>query len=304
MFRYARLEYVALNVTDMERSRQFYETLWGLQPAGAGPAGEVFFRCSDKHHDIVLSPSDRPGLKRIGWRLESDEAIDRAVEHLATFGVVADEVPGAEAAAYGQGRSVRAACPISGAVHEFFAATQPAGTPFVKTVANFDRLGHVVIRTPKYDEAVAFYQSAFNMRVSDEFGGMVSFMRCFPNPYHHSFGIAKSEKPGLHHVCFMVTSLDDLGRGFWRLRKNDVPIVFGPGRHVPSNSNFLYVLDPDGLTVEYSYGMEEFPEVDPRPPRVFALTPSTLDAWGAVWDPRMAAAGDIEQPSHVGGASR
>jgi 2,3-dihydroxy-p-cumate/2,3-dihydroxybenzoate 3,4-dioxygenase len=293
LFRYARLEYVALNVTQMERSRAFYETLWGLQFEGQGPDGEVFLRCSEKHHDVVLYPSDSAALKRIGWRLESERELDRARAHLTTFGVSTHEVPPAEAAALGLGRSIRAQCPITGVVHEFFSSARPADTPFVKTVAGFDRLGHVIVRTPKYEEAVAFYQSAFNMPVSDEFEGRVSFMRCFPNPYHHSFGFAKAEVPGLHHVCFMVTSLDELGRGYWRLKKNDVPIVFGPGRHMPSNSNFLYVLDPDGMTVEYSYGMEEFTEVDPRPSRVFALTPNTIDAWGSVWDPRMAAGGDI-----------
>jgi 2,3-dihydroxy-p-cumate/2,3-dihydroxybenzoate 3,4-dioxygenase len=307
MFRYARLDYVALNVTQMERSLQFYENLWGLQLAGRGAKGDAFLRCGDKHHDLVLYPSDRPGVKRIGWRLESEREIDRAAEHLATFGIASHEVASAETASLGQGRSIRCACPITGVVHEFFATAKPADTPFVKTVANFDRLGHVILRTPQYDEAVALYKAAFNMRVSDEFDGKVSFMRCFPNPYHHSFGLAKAEKPGLHHVNFMLTSLDDVGRGLWRLRKNDVPIVFGPGRHVPSNTVFLYVLDPDGMTVEYSQGMEEFPEVDARPPRVFALTPGTLDAWGAVMDPRMAATGDIESdvtPIPVGRGTR
>jgi 2,3-dihydroxy-p-cumate/2,3-dihydroxybenzoate 3,4-dioxygenase len=296
MFRYARLEYVALNVTNLERSRTFYETLWGLQPAGHGAEGELFLRCGDKHHDVILYPSTHAGLKRLGWLLESEREIDRAAAHLATFGVSARDVPAAESAALGVGRSIRAACPITGLVHEFFAAATPAETPFVKTVTAFDRLGHVIIRTPEYEKAVAFYQDAFNMRSSDEFDGRVTFMRCFPNPFHHSFGVAKSERNGLHHVCFMVPHLDDLGRGFWRLKKNDVPIVFGPGRHPPSTSNFLYVLDPDGMTVEYSYGMEEFPEIDPRPSRVFPLNPDTLDHWGAVMDPRMAAAGDIEQP--------
>ncbi len=226
--------------------------------------------------------------------------IDRALAHLTTFGVSAHEVPSAESAALGQGRSIRCVCPITGIMHEFFATAKPADTPFVKTVTAFDRLGHVIIRTPHYEKAVEFYQAAFNMRNSDEFENAVTFMRAFPNPYHHSFGFGNSPKAGLHHVCFMVTDLDELGRGFWRLRKNDVPIVFGPGRHPPSTSNFLYVLDPDGMTVEYSYGMEEFPEIDPRPSRVFALTPESLDHWGAVMDPRMAAAGDIEaRDDHV-----
>ena len=56
----------------------------------------------------------------------------------------------------------------------------------------------------------------------------------------------------------MVSEIDDIGTAINRFKHHDVPIVFGPGRHIASNSVFLYFLDPDGLTLEYSYGMEEF----------------------------------------------
>jgi 2,3-dihydroxy-p-cumate/2,3-dihydroxybenzoate 3,4-dioxygenase len=72
-----------------------------------------------------------------------------------------------------------------------------------------------------------------------------------------------------------------------------VPVVFGPGRHIASSSVFLYFLDPDGLTLEYSFGMEEFPEVDPRAPRTLPPVPESIDSWGAVRDPRMTAIGEI-----------
>ena len=70
----------------------------------------------------------------------------------------------------------------------------------------------------------------------------------------------------LHHVNFMVTEVDDIGRGISRFNKAQVPIVNGPGRHPPSGSMFLYYLDPDGMTVEYSFGMEEFPAEGARKP--------------------------------------
>ena len=54
----------------------------------------------------------------------------------------------------------------------------------------------------------------------------------------------------------MVTDIDDIGKAVYRARKLDAPIVFGPGRHPPSESSFFYFLDPDGMTLEYSFGME------------------------------------------------
>jgi 2,3-dihydroxy-p-cumate/2,3-dihydroxybenzoate 3,4-dioxygenase len=79
-----------------------------------------------------------------------------------------------------------------------------------------------------------------------------------------------------------------------RMRKANVPIVFGPGRHEPSGSLFLYFLDPDGMTLEYSFGMEEFPEDATREARSLDAKPEVLDIWGSVPSPDFAKIGAIE----------
>ena len=126
------------------------------------------------------------------------------------------------------------------------------------SVAKIARLGHVVLFVKDHKASEKFFLEQLNFRASDRVDGIVTFMRCFPNPLHHSFGLGKAGENRLNHVNFMVTDIDDIGRAMWRMKKNDVPIVFGPGRHPPSESVFLYFLDPDGLTLEYSFGMEEF----------------------------------------------
>jgi 2,3-dihydroxy-p-cumate/2,3-dihydroxybenzoate 3,4-dioxygenase len=103
----------------------------------------------------------------------------------------------------------------------------------------------------------------------------------------------QGESDGLNHVNFMVTDLDDIGCATNRMKKAGVPIVFGPGRHLPSTSVFLYFLDPDGMTAEYSFGMEEIPEHDGRAPRALSASPEVLDTWGSLPDPRFGKAGAI-----------
>jgi 2,3-dihydroxy-p-cumate/2,3-dihydroxybenzoate 3,4-dioxygenase len=105
-------------------------------------------------------------------------------------------------------------------------------------------------------------------------------MRCFPNPFHHSLGLGKGDKRALHHVNFMVTEIDDIGRGIWRFKNNNIEVVYGPGRHPASGSVFLYFLDPDGITLEYSFGMEEFPEHGARKPRLMEPIQESSDLWG------------------------
>ena len=48
------------------------------------------------------------------------------------------------------------------------------------------------------------------------------------------------------------------------------------------------------MTMEYSYGMEEFPETDAREPRVLPPALESFDYWGgAAPDPRFAQVGLI-----------
>ena len=44
MARYNKLGYVALNVRDLSRSRDFYQSDVGLALTGSGPGGELFLR--------------------------------------------------------------------------------------------------------------------------------------------------------------------------------------------------------------------------------------------------------------------
>ncbi|WP_066962460.1 VOC family protein [Rhizorhabdus dicambivorans] len=291
--RYARLGYVAINVSDLDRSADFYEQLWGLQPNGGIDDQLRFFRCSANHHDFILAKGE-PGLKRIGWQMESEADIDRIADRLRRHGHATIEVDPAETALLRQGRSVRFADPYTGATHEYFASIEQEKDAWSPTLANIQRIGHLVLKTPRFHEAVNFYNNVLNFPTSDRIGDVVNFMRCFPNPLHHSIGLSNSESNGLHHVNFMVSEIDDIGRALWRFRKNDVPIVRGPGRHPPSGSVFLYVLDPNGITIEYSYGMEEFPEGNARDHRVLPAVPESIDYWGAPTDKRLGKIGIVE----------
>ena len=293
-FRYRRLGYVALNVTDLARSTAFYEPLLGLQRAGEAGNGEHLFRCSPRHHDIILHQAAAPGLRRVGWEMQDADNLGRIHKHLSSLGIAIHDVTGDECARLGIHDAFRITEPNSGATFEYFHSFDEAPTAFKPTVAKIERLGHVVLNVADYATSEKFFMEELNFRASDRIEGGVTFMRCFPNPLHHSLGLSNGGANRLHHVNFMVTDVDDIGKALWRMKKNDVPIVFGPGRHPPSDSMFLYFLDPDGMTVEYSFGMEEFPEVDPRAPRKLPPGLQSVDYWGAIPAPQMASVGAIE----------
>jgi 2,3-dihydroxy-p-cumate/2,3-dihydroxybenzoate 3,4-dioxygenase len=294
--RYEKLGYIALNVSDAARSREFYEKIVGLQYSGTNDQGHVFLRCSLDHHNIVLCPSKTPGLKRIGVEMQDEAALDELAHHLRAKDVHCYEVPEAERAAWHQGRTLRMSDPYTDAVFEFYSTVRLfGGQPFQPTVAKIQRIGHVVMKTPQFVAACKFWTDVLEFKVSDQVGDAVCFMRFHPNPYHHGIGVARGERPLLHHVNFMVTEVDDIGKAISRFSRENVTIVNGPGRHPASGSMFLYFLDPDGITLEYSFGMEEFPVEGARKPRVFEPIAESYDYWRSFSDPRKATVGEIEK---------
>lgn len=295
MLRYGRLGYVALNVTDLKRSRRFYEDTLGLQFDGEGAEGELFFRTGGDHQGVVLFRGYKPGLKRIGWELEGEAQLDLLAQTLDRCRVAWRELSPQACRSVRVGRCIRMVEANTSASFDFISGfARRSLAPREATVSKIRRLGHVVLRTPRYREAVKFFEQTLNFRASDEIEDSITFLRCFPNPFHHSLGIANSERNMLHHVNFMLSEAGDVNAAVDRFRKSGVPIMCGPGLHPPSGSVFLYFLDPDGLTLEYSHGMERFEEIAPRAPRLLPPVPESRDSLSNARDPRMYAIGEIE----------
>jgi len=293
-FRFRRLAYVALRVRNVEQSGVFLKEVIGLD-GDINPIGDQhFFRCGNDHHNLVLIKGEAPGLARVAFEMESERDLAAAEAHLVSLGLEPVAVAADECRALKQGRTLRVTEPATGLTVELIAGMQAHDKPFQPTLTQIARLGHLVVGSPNAAAAVDFLVKQLNFRISDQVDGIVTFLRCFPNPLHHSLGIAVAPVNRLHHVNFMVTDIDDIGRALARLKRMGVPIVYGPGRHPPSGSIFLYFLDPDGMTFEFSFGMEEFPEQAPRAARVLPGRLDSLDSWEcAPPDPRFAQGGPI-----------
>ena len=293
-YRYKRLGYVALNVTDVARSLAFYRDLVGLAVTES-TGDSAALRCSRDHHNLMLYRANAPGLKRIGFELETREDLDAARDHVTGLGLPVEAVSLEELDALKTVAALRFRLPGSGVCVEYFVQMAQLSDAYQPTVAKIERLGHVVLNVSDFDGALEWLTGKLGFVISDLVPGFAAFLRCHPNPLHHSMAILVGTEDHLNHVNFMVTDIDDIGRGMNRMKQNGVEIVFGPGRHQPSESIFLYWLDPDRMTVEYSFGMETFPEVGAREPRRLEAAPSVLDTWGSRPTPAFGKVGVIEQ---------
>ncbi|MDR6858683.1 VOC family protein [Variovorax guangxiensis] len=292
MIRFNRLSRVDLHVTDLARSRSFYEQIVALQPVATGDDAVASFRCSDDFVSVRLLPGKSAGLRSAAWELQDAAQFEPLEQTLQASMTPYESISQGECASLRIERGLRARDPNNGVTLEFFTLAAPRQTyVFSPSTAKIMHLGHVVFATPKYQETVGYFEKVLNFARSDAVENSITFMRSFPNPFHHGIGIAHGDTPHFHHLNFMVSDIDDVGRLHTRLKKGQVPIVYGPGRHPISTSIFLYFLDPDGMTLEYSFGMETFPEEGAREPRLLPRVPEWSDSWGSVPEPRFGKGG-------------
>ncbi|SEP87701.1 2,3-dihydroxy-p-cumate/2,3-dihydroxybenzoate 3,4-dioxygenase [Solimonas aquatica] len=294
--RYKRLAYVALNVSDLARSTAFYRDLVGLSVSESCEAF-VALRCSRDHHNLLLYRGRQPGIKRVGFELDSVAELATARRELEALGLSVEALSKEELKALRTVDALRFRLPGCGLCIELLVQMMHMAEPYRPTVSKIERLGHVVLNVRDFQAAMDWLCGKLGFRVSDLVPEFAAFLRCHPNPLHHSFAILAGAEDHLNHINFMVTDIDDIGCAMNRIKKAGVEVVFGPGRHQPSESIFLYFQDPDGMTVEYSFGMEKFPEFGAREARLLEPVPATLDSWGSVPAPGFGKTGRIETPA-------
>lgn len=281
MIRYKKLGYVVLNVTDLDKSVDFYENIVGMQFVERVNE-TVFLRSSYDHHNLILEQAPEAGLVRVAYELEKIEQFQGVFDYLTEQGLDPVELSTKETQDLAQGRTLRFKDPILGVTYEFYVGMMQMGLPFVPKKARITRFLHVVYETNQFEEMLEFFTKTLNFKVSDTAGreDAWAWLRAFPSPYHHDFAITKGPENKLNHIAYQAERVDDVGIQVNRLNDANVPILFGPGKHHPSGSIFLYFADPDGFTVEYSQGMEEFPEEGAREPRRLEPSQDTIDEWG------------------------
>ena len=128
--------------------------------------------------------------------------------------------------------------------------------------AGVQRLGHVVLQTTKYSEALDFYLDNLGMIVSDflfypdqrALGPVMSFIRCDRGSVptdHHTLALALGPSSRYVHSAYQVCDLDALAAGGEYLREQGYFRSWGIGRHIQGSQLFDYWRDPDGFMVEH-----------------------------------------------------
>jgi hypothetical protein len=155
--------------------------------------------------------------------------------------------------------------------------------------AKVQRLGHVVVQTTKYIEALNWYLDTLGMIVSDflyypgqrDRGPVMSFIRCdrgsVPSD-HHTLAVALGPANRYVHSAYQVCDLDALAAGGEYLCDRGYFRSWGIGRHIQGSQLFDYWRDPDGFLVEHFADGDMFDNT--LEPGWAPFTASGLAQWG------------------------
>lgn len=276
MSRVTEIRYVGYGVPDLEAERAFYRDDWGLREAAVRD-GMVYFAAegSDEPFVVRLRASDDKRIDVIAL------AADTRVDVDALHGKVADAgcriiFEPRELNGFGGGYGFR-----------FFS---PDGLPFeissdvergtARTLERWEgipqKISHIVMHSPDHQAAVKFFTDVLGFKLSDWLGDFMAFLRC--NAAHHRIAFLPGP-PCLNHVAYDMLSVDDMMRGVSRLKKRDIDIRWGPGRHTAGNNTFSYFTTPNGFAVEYTSELEDV-DFETHEAKVHTPGPQIMDQWG------------------------
>jgi catechol 2,3-dioxygenase len=277
---------VDLGVSDVAAQARFYTDVWRLSVV-AEHNGSAYLRGAGAwHHILALHPRDQPQLLSINLAAADRGAVDALHARVANAGAPQVDAPAPVAepgGGYGfafmdpQGFVVRV---VADDVRHADAGPKPDRP---------EKITHVVLNTPRQEEAAAFWVNALGFEVSDR--SLLTFIRC--NSDHHNLAFHPGESATLHHIAFEMDGIDSVMRGAGRMRDAGHPIEWGLGRHGPGNNVFAYFVGPDDFVIEYTAEIEQVGAGHRvREPREWAYPPGHSDLWGATPPPseRMKAA--------------
>jgi len=128
--------------------------------------------------------------------------------------------------------------------------------------SRIQRLGHVVLETRVFAQALAWYLDTLGMIVSDflfldgqrDRGPTMAFVRCDLGSVpadHHTLAMHLGPGNGYVHSAYQVTDLDSIAAGGEYLRERGYQRSWGIGRHIQGSQLFDYWRDPDRFMLEH-----------------------------------------------------
>lgn len=275
MSRVTEIRYVGYGVPDLEAERAFYREKWGLREVVAEDGMVYFAAEGDPELFVVrLRASEQKRIDVIAMATDTRSDVEALFEKAKAAGCKIISEP-QSLNSPGGGYGFRFFSPDGLSFEISSDVAQGDARQLVRWEGIPQKISHIVMHSPDHQTAVAFFTDVLGFRVSDWLGDFMAFLRC--NEAHHRVAFLPGP-PCLNHVAYDMLSVDDMMRGVSRLRRQDVEIKWGPGRHTAGNNTFSYFTTPNGFAVEYTSELETV-DFETHEAKVHIPGPRVMDQW-------------------------
>ena len=283
-FNVVRIAYVDGHATDLALSRAFWVDALGFIVTEE-TTDALYLRALEErnHHSVVLRKAAEPDVTAVGFKVFSEEDLDRAAHFCAGRGL-----PHRFVERHAQGRTLAFSDPTGMPVELFFKMdTVPS---MLRRYGSYrgacvQRIDHVNCYSPDVQASYDFFTD-IGFRTT-EYAAADEQDRLWSVWLHrkgnvHDIAFTNGRGPRFHHVGMWVSSVTDIIHTCDVLSTTGwlASMERGPGRHGLSNAFFLYLRDPDGHRVELF--TSDYLTVDPDhvPTRWDLRDPQRQTLWG------------------------
>jgi catechol 2,3-dioxygenase len=285
-FTIVRASHVRLAVADLARSQAFYETTLGLHVEDAD-TDAVYLRGMEErqHHSLVLVRADVPQARAIGFKVASEEDLDRAAHLMKAQGLKHGFVEQPY-----QGRTLAMTDPFGMPVELY--AKMENRPRLLQSYGHYkgvhpQRLDHFNVFAPELQKTIDFY-AGIGFRLTEyteeepSEGGRITAAWMQRKGNVHDLAFTNGRGPRLHHCAYWVpTAMHIIHLCDVMATTGYLPnLERGPGRHGISNAFFLYVRCPDGHRVEIYTSDYQTMDPDHEPIRWSLRDPRRQTLWG------------------------
>jgi len=272
-----RLSHIGLKTRNVESQTKFYEEMVGLKETARDDEGRVYLRCNERHHSLVLVPSEEAGdVDHLALQVSGGRpGVEAAADALAGIGIGYEEVEDVP----GQGPTLRMR-DSDGFWVELIGGMETVDPYYGPRAVQPRQQDHINLKVCDAVESAEFYEEVFGFKVSDRLSDAgIVWTRC--NPYHHSLAFTRDEnKTALHHLAFEVVDFAELGHQAEHLMRNGRQLLWGPGRHGPGNNQFEYFRDLDRNIIEFTCDARQIYDAD-QEVKVWNVEELWADLWGS-----------------------
>lgn len=286
-FSIIRVARVVLNVTDLQRSREFYVNGLGFVETESDDE-HIYLRGYEEHnhHCLVLTKADKPSAQVVGYKVQEDSHLDRLEALFQSKGLKTKWMPKGSQRAVGRTLRVH---DVSGIPLEFFSEMETVERLLQRydlyRGARIQRIDHANCLVPDVEKAYNFFTTELGFACSEYTaaeGEKIWAAWLHRKPSVHDQAFMNGVGPRLHHIGFWLPDPLSLIHACDVLASMNYgsSIERGPGRHGLSNAFFLYLRDPDGHRIELYNGDYLTSDPDFKPIRWDINDPKRQTFWG------------------------